>query len=185
MRIEKIVREHLDAVWRTARRLGVRDGDLEDVAQEVLVVVLRRLEDIEVDRERAFVIAATVRVTANWRRSRRRRPEDSSDSMEKAADGAGVFGGREDTAQEQSVERTRKLMLLETALREMTEAQRAAFTMFELEQLTAREIAIELGVPEAAVVSRVRRAREVFRRCCALATLQSQRSSPSGPGNKP
>jgi RNA polymerase sigma-70 factor (ECF subfamily) len=71
------------------------------------------------------------------------------------------------SSQERSVERTQKLALLQSALSEMTEAQRIAFTMFELEQLTAREIAAELDIPEAAVVSRVRRAREVFRRCCA------------------
>jgi DNA-directed RNA polymerase specialized sigma24 family protein len=49
----------------------------------------------------------------------------------------------------------------------MTEAQREAFTLFDLEQLTAPEIAEQLGVPEAAIVSRVRRARDVFKRALA------------------
>jgi RNA polymerase sigma-70 factor (ECF subfamily) len=49
----------------------------------------------------------------------------------------------------------------------MTDAQREAFILFDLEQLTAPEIAEQLGLPEAAIVSRVRRAREVFRRAVA------------------
>lgn len=52
------------------------------------------------------------------------------------------------------------------ALSEMTEAQRVAFVLFELEELSAKEIAEQLDVPEAAVVSRVRRAREEFQRFC-------------------
>jgi hypothetical protein len=64
-RVAGIVNAHLDAVWRTARRLGIASRDLEDVAQEVLLVVLRRVNDIESDRERAFVLATTVRVAAN------------------------------------------------------------------------------------------------------------------------
>ncbi|MER2562727.1 MAG: sigma-70 family RNA polymerase sigma factor [Myxococcaceae bacterium] len=34
-------------VWRTLKRLGVREADLEDVAQEVFVVVHRRLPEFE------------------------------------------------------------------------------------------------------------------------------------------
>ena len=63
--------------------------------------------------------------------------------------------------------RARQLALLTRALDAMTPAQREAFTLFDLEQLTAREIAEQLGLPEAAIVSRVRRAREVFRRTLA------------------
>lgn len=60
------------------------------------------------------------------------------------------------------MERARKLELLSAALASMTEPQREAFILFELEQLTAREIAEQLQQPEAAIVSRVRRARAAF-----------------------
>ena len=60
------------------------------------------------------------------------------------------------------MERARKLELLQTGLESMTEQQRETFILFELEQLTAREIAEQLQLPEAAVVSRVRRARAAF-----------------------
>ena len=169
-----IAEQQLDVIWRMARRLGVPDCDIEDVAQEVLIVVVRRQDYIEVGKERAFVASVTARVVANFRRTRRRRREDPSDELEGFASarsggafgggGSGAFGGVD---AEQNIERSRQLARLERALEEMTEAQREAFTLFDLEQLTAPEIAEQLGVPEAAIVSRVRRAREVFKRALA------------------
>jgi RNA polymerase sigma-70 factor (ECF subfamily) len=163
-RLQGIVQRHLDSAWRTARDLGVPPHEVEDVVQEVLVVIVRRLADIEATRERAFVVATTARVVANWRRTRRRRPEDLTESMDSIE--PTWLGERMGLGPEQSFERNQKLALLRRALDEMPEPQRVAFTLFELEQLTAREIAEQLGVAESAVFSRVRRAWVVFRRCC-------------------
>jgi RNA polymerase sigma-70 factor (ECF subfamily) len=162
-RVVGIVRQHLDLVYRMARRLGVTCRDLEDVAQEVMLVVVRRLDAIEPSKERAFVAATTLRVTANWRRQRRRRPEEPSDQLEVLQALNGLQLPRTMPAQgEHGVERARRLQLLQCALESMTEQQRETFILFELEQLTAREIAEQLELPEAAVVSRVRRARVAF-----------------------
>jgi RNA polymerase sigma-70 factor (ECF subfamily) len=168
-RLASIVHEHLDAVYRTARRLGVSDTDMEDALQDVLLVLLRRLDDIEPGKERAFVVAVAAGVAANRRRHERRHPEDASEMLDELGTSAGLgvlgqasTGGSRNG--EQHVERSRRLALLEKGLASMTEAQRAAFVLFELEQLTAREIAEELGVSTFTVVSRVRRAREVLTR---------------------
>jgi len=165
-RAAAIAEQQLDVIWRMARRLGVPDCDIEDVAQEVLIVVVRRQDYIELGKERAFVASVTARVVANWRRTRGRRREDPSDALESVA--SAHSGGAFATSDvEQNLERSRQLARLERALDEMTEAQREAFILFDLEQLTAPEIAEQLGVPEAAIVSRVRRAREVFKRALA------------------
>lgn len=165
-RAAAIAEQHLDVIWRMARRLGVPAHEIEDMAQEVLVVVVRRLEHIELGKERAFVASTTVRVASNWRRTQRRRPEDPSDALDGLAStrGSGSFATAD---AEQHLERSRRLARLERALDIMTEAQREAFVLFDLEQLTAPEIAEQLGLPEAAIVSRVRRAREVFKRALA------------------
>lgn len=164
LRIERIVSEHADAVWRTARRLGVPLRDLEDVTQEVMLVVFRRIRDIEHARERAFVLGTTARVCANWRRSLRRHPEDPSDGVDAVA-GASLHASLSSDG-ERRLEQSERLMILDRALSDMNEAQRVSFVMFELEQMTAREIARELAVSEATIVSRVRRAREVFWHTC-------------------
>lgn len=164
-RVRDIVTRNLDAVWRSARRLGLSEADLEDLAQEVVLVVMRREAAIEAGKERAFLLATAVRLAANWRRSRRRQSQRSAEL-------AVAFAGEVEVqavaapVQERELERAQGLALLDAALCEMTEPQRVAFVLFELEQLTAREIAEQLAVPEAAVVSRVRRAREEFQRFC-------------------
>jgi RNA polymerase sigma-70 factor (ECF subfamily) len=165
-RAAAIAEQQLDVIWRMARRLGVPDCDIEDVAQEVLIVVVRREHYIELGKERAFVASVTARVVANWRRTRSRRREDPSDALEgfSSARSGGAFATSD---AEQNLERSRQLARLERALDEMTESQREAFILFDLEQLTAPEIAEQLGVPEAAIVSRVRRARDVFKRALA------------------
>ncbi len=178
-RVERMVRQHTDSVWRTARDLGVPSRDLEDVTQEVLLVVLRRLADIEVTKERAFMLATTVRVAANWRRTRQRRPEELTESMD-ILPNANAYHASVTPTPEEALERTQRLALLRAALAQMPEPQRVAFTLFELEQLTAKEIAEQLELAEGAVFSRVRRAWQVFRRVCG------QYGALTGPaGSKP
>jgi RNA polymerase sigma-70 factor (ECF subfamily) len=176
-RIEQIFQRHLNAVWRAARDLGVSSGDQEDVVQEVMVVCVRRLGDIEPERERAFLLATTARVVSNWRRGRRRRPADPVESV----DGLGVgaldpYSNRDSPAE--ALEHKRELALVQAALDQMTEAQRVAFTLFQIEGLTAREVASELGLSEPVVFARVQRARSVFHRFVARAKALGQGRGP-------
>jgi len=172
-RIEHIVHRHLDAVWRTARDLGVLPRDLEDIMQEVMVVCVRRLRDIDPGRERAFLLATTTRVVANWRRGQRRRPSESLERVQE-------LGARELiphsklSGPAEALEHKRDLELVQAALSQMTECQRVAFTLFEIEGLTAREIADELGLTEVVVFARVQRARAVFHRYVARARASGQ-----------
>jgi RNA polymerase sigma-70 factor (ECF subfamily) len=163
-RVEDIFERHLASVWRTARDLGVLPRDLEDVVQEVLIVCVRRLDDIEPARERAFLLATTTKVVANWRRGRRRRPAEPVDDVEGIADAA----LRADASgPAEALEHKRELEHVQAALEEMTEPQRAAFTLFAIEGMTAREIADQLGLSESVVFARVQRARAVFQRVVA------------------
>jgi len=62
------------------------------------------------------------------------------------------------------------LALAERLLDELPREQREVFVLHELEQMTGREIATLTGLPIGTVRSRLRRARESFRR--QLAELQ-------------
>jgi RNA polymerase sigma factor (sigma-70 family) len=167
-RVQAIVRQHLDAVCRTARRLGVPAHDLDDVVQDVMLVVVRRLRDIEAGKERAYAVSICVRVVANWRR--RRRPERIDTPLDViAAEALDPALRRSSAPADEIVDRSRQLALLETALQQMTDVQREAFVLFELEELTARQVSETLGVSEGTVVSRVRRAREVLWGVCESA----------------
>jgi RNA polymerase sigma-70 factor (ECF subfamily) len=158
-RIHELVQAHLDAICRTARRLGVPAREVEDVVQDVMLVVVRRLTDIEAGKERAFLVSTTARVAANRRRRRQRRPEEPSDDLDRVSDGPSTALR---ASGEGAIDTARQLALLDVALDAMTEPQRTAFVLFELEELTARQIGDQLGVSETTIVSRVRRAREVI-----------------------
>ena len=166
-RVRDMVVRNLDAVWRTACRLGLCGADPDDLAQEVALVVMKREAAIEPGKERAFMLATAVRIAANWRRNGRRRSRRGAE-LAMAVAGDLEAEAVAPPSQERELWRARGLALLDAALNEMTEPQRVAFVLFELEELSAKEIAEQLGLPEAAVVSRVRRAREQFQRFCRL-----------------
>jgi RNA polymerase sigma-70 factor (ECF subfamily) len=178
-RFELLVDANLEAIYRTARRLGVRQDDVEDLVQEVLVVLARRLGDIEVDKERAFALGTTARLVAGFRRKARRRPEALVGELADEADGQSPLSARSGPQGERCVEQAEALVLLRAGLDAMTEAQRVTFVLFELEELRASEIAAELGIAEAAVVSRLQRARRVMRRICERLSFVATVSSTS------
>ena len=60
---------------------------------------------------------------------------------------------------------------------------RQVFVLFDLEELTTTEVASVLHVPKGTVASRLRRAREVFRK--TVSRLTTPRSSQYGAGGKP
>lgn len=168
-----LVEAHLDAIYRTARRLGVREDDVEDLVQEVLVVVARRLADIEVGKERAFALGTAARIAAGFRRKARGWLEALVGEVDAAACGHDTLSPSLGIGGEQRLEHVEALDVLRAGLAAMTEAQRVTFVLFELEQLRAGEIAAELGVAEAAVVSRLHRARCVMRRVCELRGVEA------------
>jgi RNA polymerase sigma-70 factor (ECF subfamily) len=165
LRFAALADAHLDAIYRTARRLGAREGDAEDLVQEVLVVLARRLGDIQPGKERAFALATVARVASEFRRRERRRREELMAELDGEAQ-LDPLAYVPSAGGERQVEQAEALELLCAGLDAMTEAQRVTFVLFELEELRASEIAAELGVAEAAVVSRLQRARAVMRRTC-------------------
>ena len=53
----------------TLRRLGVAEGCVDEAAQEVFIVMSRRLGDVREGAERTFLVSCALRIAANYRRS--------------------------------------------------------------------------------------------------------------------
>lgn len=152
-RIERLIHDHYEFVWRSARRLGVRSADLDDVVQEVFVVAARRLDDIT--HELGFLFRACMGAASHARRSVQRRREVVDETrLEHELD------WRANPEQEAATAEARAR--LQAILEEMPEELRIAFVLFELEQFTMSEIAATLKIPAGTVASRLRRAREMF-----------------------
>lgn len=177
-RFAALVDTHLDALYRTVRRLGARADDVDDLVQEVLIVLARRLDDIEVGKERAFALATAARVASEFRRRERRRREELVAELDAESERLHPLAFATAAGGERSVKHAEALKLLRAGLDAMTEGQRVTFVLFELEELRASEIAKELGLAEAAVVSRLQRARSVMRRICE----RHERSAPASCG---
>ena len=80
-RVAELLRAHFRDVWRMVRRFGVPEHCADDAAQEVFIIASRRLGDIAVGSERAFLLASAVRVAANLRRSLGTRRECSENEQ--------------------------------------------------------------------------------------------------------
>ncbi len=142
-------------MWRVLRRLGLSATDAEDAAQEVFLVLSRRLGDVLPGAERAFLFATARRVASTRRRSVRRRPEDVSDSIEDHS--------TEALDPEESHGLAQARVLLDGILEAMDEDARMVFVLYELEHMSGPAIAELLELPMGTVNTRLRRARETFR----------------------
>ncbi len=153
-RLARLVTDHFPFVWRLLRRIGVHESDADDAAQQVFIVLSRRLEDIRPNAERAFLFSTAMHVGARARRSRMRKREDLGAELEARTDEA--------PSQEELLDRRRAREVLDRMLDEMPLELRVVFVLFELEQMSTPEIAELVGIPPGTAASRLRRAREDF-----------------------
>jgi RNA polymerase sigma-70 factor (ECF subfamily) len=164
---------HFAFVWRTARRLGIPESSLDDVVQETFLVAYRRRHDFEGRSSvKTWLYGIAFNVVRAHRRElgakypvaldaeRRADPEVLAD----AADGP-----HESAAKRQAVR------FVDQFLSDLNEDQRDVFVLAELEQLSAPEIVVVLGVPLNTVYSRLRLARAEFGKAVARHRARDQR----------
>ncbi len=137
-------------VGRALHFLGVAGPDIEDAAQEVFVVVLRRLDSFSGGSSRAWVRQICVLVAQNYRRTRRRRREDAVDEVPEVATPA----LQHTTAEERQLQ-ARLFSLLE----KLTDAQREVFVLHEIEGLSMVEVCETLGCLRPTAYARLTMAR--------------------------
>jgi len=175
--LEEVYEQHFHFVWRSLRRLGVREADVPDAAQDVFIVVHRKLPEFE---HRAKITTWLFGIAMRVARDRRklahvRRSVLDDELVARHAD------ERADVAEE--AERRQAAALLEEILNGMPLEQRAVFTLFELDGQTGDDIAVLLDIPLGTVYSRLRVAREAFRRAVARFQARGQfRAAASGGG---
>jgi RNA polymerase sigma-70 factor (ECF subfamily) len=153
-RLRALVTSEHPFIWRTLRRLCVRESELDDATQQVFLVAARKLSDIKAGSERSFLFQTALRVAADARRTQRRRREVYPEDLTAVAD--------ERPDPETLADRTRARALLDRLLEEMPLPLRAVFVLYEIEELSGAQIAELMELPQGTVASRLRRAREMF-----------------------
>lgn len=163
---DTVYREHFPFVWRSLRRQGVPPPALDDAAQEVFVVVHRRLADFDGRvGVRSWLFGIAHMIAFAHRRTARKHgaclplPEE--------------VGNRQPTPHDEAV-KGELVRFLEAFLESLGDAQRAVFILAELEQMSAPEIGDALGVKVNTVYSRLRLARDAFRAAVARRRLEER-----------
>jgi RNA polymerase sigma-70 factor (ECF subfamily) len=140
--LEQIYAAHASLVWRSLRRLGVPDAQLEDAAQDVFLVVHRRYGQFEGRSElRTWIYGIAVRVAKDYRRAevryarRLNRLADSLTSDNELASSPSAQTERREASQ-----------LLHAILASLPDETREVLVLVELEELTVREASAALGI---------------------------------------
>jgi RNA polymerase sigma-70 factor (ECF subfamily) len=136
----------------------VPDADAEDAAQEVFLVVYRRLAEYE-DRGllRAWLFSISRQVASHYRRGASR-----ADRRHRA-----LIADTADHDVEELFARREAASLVNAFLDELEEPQRTVFFLADVEGMTAPEIAAALGVKLNTVYGRLRLARKRFEKAVA------------------
>ena len=151
---EALYREHIEFVWRNARRLGCSDDWVEDAVHEIFMVATRRLPEFEGrSSPRTWLFAITLNVVQRMRRDRARQRQHLARYVVERAPEPGNAEGQAEAAE-----------YLRHLLQQLPEAQRAMVILTELEGFTTAEIAESLGLPRGTVDSRLRAARRALAR---------------------
>jgi RNA polymerase sigma-70 factor (ECF subfamily) len=143
--------EHAPYVWRALRRLGVHESDVEDVCQEVFVVVHRKRAGFEGrSSPRTWIYGICVRTASDYRKRASHRREAVTDHPPEEL-------SRDDPHDAASVRQA--CDLLDRLLAGLDEDKRAVFVLYEIEELSMKEVADALDCPLQTAYSRLHAAR--------------------------
>lgn len=156
--------DHGAFVWRVLRRLGVPDIDADDACQEVFLTVHRRLHAFEGrSSPRTWLYGICVRVASDYRKRAKTRRERCAPNLPDQAVEPSQLG---------QVALNEARALLDRILEELDDEKRAAFVLYEIEELSLKEVAVALGCPLQTAFSRLQAARRDVE--AALARLRAE-----------
>jgi RNA polymerase sigma-70 factor, ECF subfamily len=159
--------EYFDFVWRFAVGRGVPPAALDEVVHDVFLAVHRQRGGFEVRSELRIGIASVARNVVQ-RYLRQHRNPSPTESPVRDEPSPGVEQGAADALHEKSAGQ-----LLDIILDKMSESQREAFILRDMEGLSMSETAEALAVNENTLRVWLHDARKVFNSVAAL--LRAQR----------
>jgi RNA polymerase sigma-70 factor (ECF subfamily) len=160
---EFVFREYAPRIYHVARRLLGNDADAEDVTQDVLVQVIRKLDTFRGDAQlttwlhRVTVNAALAHRQKRANRQKREANETADELLEVTAAGGPVK--RWNVSPDEPVLAAEQAQLIEEAIARLPGPFREVYVLADVEGLPNAEIADMLGLSVPAVKSRLHRAR--------------------------
>jgi RNA polymerase sigma-70 factor (ECF subfamily) len=159
----RLVVEHETFVLRTAWRLVGNTEDARDIAQEAFLRLYRHLGAVRPDRDlRAWLYRVTVNLGLTVLRRRRRKPEAQLEAGLAAAEGP---GDRLDQERRSDAADARRVLAV--VLDGLSDKERAAVVLRDLEGLDVGEVAAALGCRRGTVRAHLSRGRLKLREALA------------------
>ena len=158
--LENLVRQHTRLVYRIAYAVLRQHHDAEDATQETFVRVLRYGHKLAgVEDHKTWLARIAWRVAVDRSKQRGRKQEIPLDDPEKPL--PEVLSS--DAAADDALHGAQVGAALERLIAALPEKLRQPLVLSTIEEMSPREVAATLGINEAAVRSRVFRARQILR----------------------
>ena len=153
---DEVYESHLAFVWRSVRRLGVPEGMVDDIVQDVFVIAFRRLPEFEgISSVRTWLFSILRRVVRDRKRTHVRTHPPSAIPIDQVMDSS--------SSPHDSLEKREAVRLVYQLLANLSDDKREVFILADLEEMTAPEIAEATGTNVNTVYARLRSAREDFK----------------------
>ena len=159
---ERVLRPHLDRLYRLAWRLAGSRHDAEDLFQEVLVRAYAKLDElVRIEEPGAWLGRVMYNLFVDEHRRFRRRRLRIVDESDLPGDGIAAFAGNGDPHSDS--ERDEALKHVAAALERLPEEQRLILLLHDAEGYKLADIGALTGAPLGTVKSRLHRARARLR----------------------
>lgn len=159
--LEDLVRQHSRLVYRIAYAALRSHHDAEDATQETFLRVLRYSRNLAaVENPKTWLARIAWRVAVERSRQRGRRREISVDDPEKPVSEVPSAKALAD----ETMQSSQLGALLEALIAALPEKLRGPLILSVVEEMSPREVAATLAISEAAVRSRVFRARQILKK---------------------
>lgn len=153
--LRRLVADNYQFIWRILSRLRVSADDVDDATQQVFVVLLSKANlALKPGSERSYLFGIAIRTAQEFRR---KTVTQRARAVSEAADLSDEKNCAESIAEQRNARR-----ILDEILETLPEQVKIVFILFELEGMSAREIAELTDTPMGTVASRLRRGRELF-----------------------
>jgi RNA polymerase sigma-70 factor (ECF subfamily) len=156
---DALVEAYGSRIYRHVNRILANRADAEEVAQDVLLTIVRRIQSFGGRSTFATWVHRVARNAALARLRRRRRDDAHTTAVSRSSD----VGGNRGTGADADLARYELGEVLERAIATLPEPYRLPLILCHLEGLSTAVIAGRLGLGRAAAKSRVHRSRLLIR----------------------
>lgn len=158
--LEELVREHSRLVYRIAFSVLRSHHDAEDATQETFLRVLRYSSKLgTIENQKTWLAQIAWRVAVDRSKHLSRRHEIPAEDPEKPF----VEIASSETPADDSMHGIQVEAAIERLIVALPQKLRAPLILSTIEEMSPKEVAVTLGITEAAVRSRIFRARQILK----------------------